>query len=346
MTQSARNDLVQRQKDRALPPDERLVIEGPELNQLREGTLVSDGQHFDVTPAANRPGGENAFRWHPDDFELPIGDVKLRYSDEAWRTFKDFAKRTEIAPGTTFWNLLLSRSAEANRAQRERQTQMPITRIAERTGNAILGGRHEDAIRTLARTQFARRTTAPLEIRPRDDGTQDPRRAAQVARAFRPQWSVEITAVASGRKPLFHEDLSYLNPADLERAASRLQQQVPAGIEVAARDGHLYVYNPGWLTQFTGGAPPTLAQVVSRHDPRIVHWYSDHGGGIGILAVRFHSHRRNLCVTTGFTEQHLSPTFAGSAPLKTESQSRNAGCPPDHADAGSGCGRIPAAPAQ
>ncbi len=41
------------------------------------------------------------------------------------------------------------------------------------------------------------------------------------------RWSVEISAVASGRKPLFHEDVRLLSSSDLERFSRKLQSQPP-----------------------------------------------------------------------------------------------------------------------
>lgn len=126
-------DLVdaQREKDAALPPDQKLVIEGPELDQLRQGTLLSDGQRYDVTSPAQKPGGEKAFAWNPNDFTLPIGDLKLRYSEEAWSAFEDWAKNTLIGPGTSLWNSLLSRPASVPPNIRALQDALTIQRLTE-----------------------------------------------------------------------------------------------------------------------------------------------------------------------------------------------------------------------
>jgi hypothetical protein len=199
--------------------------------------------------------------------------------------FETFAKKTEVAPDTTLWNSLMSAPAKVSPSLRERQTQMTIRRNADLTGNANLGGPNENAVVQLARSQFIRSQSTLDTVRPGDVGADAAREVAQVTRQFVPQWSAEISAVAAGRKPLFHEDLGFLNEADLERAAAHLQRQVPAGIQVALRDGHLYVYNPGLLTQFTSGAAPGLDEVIANRDNGLWLGYGVNWPGPGAVQV-------------------------------------------------------------
>lgn len=100
-------DLVdeERQKDEDRNPEDRNVIEGPALDQLRNGTLLRDGRRFDVSP----PEAPGAFRWHPDDLRIPIGELKQRYDPEVWQSFEQWSKNQMISPGTTVWNWLMSK---------------------------------------------------------------------------------------------------------------------------------------------------------------------------------------------------------------------------------------------
>lgn len=105
-------DLVadERQKDQQKlddgePPENVNVIQGPMRRQLEHGTLIRNGQRYDVSP----PDDPTAFRWHPTDLHLPIGELKLRYDPPVWAAFKVWATKTTIQPGTTVWNWLMSK---------------------------------------------------------------------------------------------------------------------------------------------------------------------------------------------------------------------------------------------
>ena len=80
-------DLVQeeRAKDAAkiakgAPPENANVMEGAVATQLRNGTLMREGRRYDVSP----PEGEGAFKWHPDDLRIPLGELKQRYDAPVW----------------------------------------------------------------------------------------------------------------------------------------------------------------------------------------------------------------------------------------------------------------------
>jgi len=98
-------DLVEmeRQADRNRDPDNRLVAEGPIAQRLRDGQLIRNGQAYDVTSPRNKPGGDKAFQWHPDNLKLSAQQLAGRYDPEVWRVFELWARRTSIRPGLTVW---------------------------------------------------------------------------------------------------------------------------------------------------------------------------------------------------------------------------------------------------
>ena len=105
-------DMVQEERDKdqqkidaGQPPENANVIEGPALKQLRHGTLLREGRRFDVSP----PEGPGAFHWHPTDLRISIGELKLRYDPEVWTAFEAWSKKTQVQPGTTVWNWLMSK---------------------------------------------------------------------------------------------------------------------------------------------------------------------------------------------------------------------------------------------
>lgn len=108
-------DLVQeeRDKDETKNPEDQNVIEGPLLKALHNGDLfrgpltLPDGkklpaQHYLVTP----PEGPGAFKWHPDDLRIPLGELKLRYDPPVWDAFELWARQTLVSEHTTVWSWL------------------------------------------------------------------------------------------------------------------------------------------------------------------------------------------------------------------------------------------------
>lgn len=83
-------------------PEARNVIEGPALDQLRNGTFMRDGRRYDVS-APEDPG---AFRWHPDDLRLPLGQLKERYDAPVWEAFEVWARGTMVGDKTSVWDWL------------------------------------------------------------------------------------------------------------------------------------------------------------------------------------------------------------------------------------------------
>lgn len=102
-------DLVDeaRQQDEQRSPDDQLVMEGPSLRKLNEGTLIRDGRAYDVTsPAESDP---NAFQWHPDNLRLPLAELKARYDPEVWAQFEAYAKSNLMEDGQSVWDWLSQR---------------------------------------------------------------------------------------------------------------------------------------------------------------------------------------------------------------------------------------------
>jgi SPP1 gp7 family putative phage head morphogenesis protein len=102
-------DLInaQRATDRNKNPEDQLVIEGAELKQLRNNSIIGDGgQRVDITPPSQEPGAENAYIFHPSNLSLPLEQLKERYDPEVWTIFEEWAKQMEIEPGKTVWDWL------------------------------------------------------------------------------------------------------------------------------------------------------------------------------------------------------------------------------------------------
>ena len=102
-------DLVQEERDKdqqkldaGEPPENVNVLKGPLRKQLEQGSLYRDGRRFDVSP----PDDPGAFRWHPDDLRIPLGDLKLRYDPPVWTAFESWARKTLVSEHTTVWNWL------------------------------------------------------------------------------------------------------------------------------------------------------------------------------------------------------------------------------------------------
>lgn len=101
-------DLVdlERVRDEQRNPEDHLVIEGAELDQLRHGTIISDGQRVDVTPPSERRTEGAAFQWHPDDLRLPVEELEQRYDPPVWDAFKQFAQSSKLTKTQTLWQWL------------------------------------------------------------------------------------------------------------------------------------------------------------------------------------------------------------------------------------------------
>lgn len=106
-TRAMNPDLVdaERAADEERNPEDRNVIEGPALKQLRDGTLLRNGQRYDVTAPADRAdGGDSAYQWNPNNLKIPLEELKSRYDRDAWEAFEVFARGTALPEmKTSLW---------------------------------------------------------------------------------------------------------------------------------------------------------------------------------------------------------------------------------------------------
>lgn len=98
------------------------------------------------------------------------------------------------------------------------------------------------------------------------------------------RWSVEVAAVAAGRKPLFHEHLGDTAP----EVARALSQTVPANVIVEARDGHLWAYRPDIISRYANPDRPLTGQVAAHSDDGVwlgygANWPGDKTVRVAIL---------------------------------------------------------------
>ncbi len=97
-----------RAEDEGQAPGNKLVIEGPQLQKLRDGVLVRDGRGgqsgvFDVTPPTERRTEGTPYQFHPDDLRIPVQQLRDSTEPQDWATFEAFAKNNEISPGLSVW---------------------------------------------------------------------------------------------------------------------------------------------------------------------------------------------------------------------------------------------------
>ena len=97
-----------KQMDQQRLPENKLVMEGPALTKLREGTLIRNGRAHSLLPAQ----GEGAFAWSPDDLRIPLQDLQQRYDPFAWNVFKQYAQATLLEEGVTLWEWLSGAGAQ------------------------------------------------------------------------------------------------------------------------------------------------------------------------------------------------------------------------------------------
>jgi SPP1 gp7 family putative phage head morphogenesis protein len=102
-------DLVEeaRVEDESRAPENRLIPTPAVAEQLRNGTLMRDGQRYDVTPPS-QSGRDNAYSWNPNDLKLPLADLRARYDAPTFAAFEQWAKSTVLAKSQTLWDWLAS----------------------------------------------------------------------------------------------------------------------------------------------------------------------------------------------------------------------------------------------
>lgn len=116
----------ERARDEKRPPENRRVMEGPMLDQLRNGQLIRGprklqsgkqlrGGSFNVSAPAKTQGAA-AFQWNPKNLRLDWDQLREKYrgDHELWTMFEVWSRATELSPGVTVY-LWLSHEAEAQR---------------------------------------------------------------------------------------------------------------------------------------------------------------------------------------------------------------------------------------
>lgn len=121
---------------------------------------------------------------------------------------------------------------------------------------------------------FRRSEDALSQLRPADDAAQV---ASEVTRDVQTAQSVEISAVADGRKPIFHEGLGNYTNESVEAVAKALQPELPQGVVARAQDGHLFVYHQGLVSRLATATEDVWPQVVQHSDDGVwlgygIHW--------------------------------------------------------------------------
>lgn len=97
-------DLVEmaREDDKQRNPEDQLVMEGPMLRKLREGTIIRGTRTFDVLP----PQGKDAYRFDPRNLTIPLDELRQRYDAEVWAQFVRMAQGQVLSAGRTLWDFL------------------------------------------------------------------------------------------------------------------------------------------------------------------------------------------------------------------------------------------------
>lgn len=113
-------------------------------------------------------------------------------------------------------------------------------------------------IRSLARSLFTRGTARFAGVGLRADVPQE---SVAAVRETLQEAGVQLSAVAVGRKPVYHEDLGLIPPSEVADLAASWQTIVPQGVRVFARDTHLYAYHPS-VDLFADPTRQLLPQVV------------------------------------------------------------------------------------
>jgi hypothetical protein len=98
------------QRDQALEPDKRLVLDQVGRDQLNQaGRLVrGPNQIFDVRSPREKG---NPYRFQPGEMGMDIESLKGRYDEETWNVFAAWARKTKIGAGKmTVWQWLEKQS--------------------------------------------------------------------------------------------------------------------------------------------------------------------------------------------------------------------------------------------
>ena len=127
-------------------------------------------------------------------------------------------------------------------------------------GNTDDNAANADDQRPQAPEVFAGVAAAFGAVRPQNFAEAGREGLAEAYRGVSARYSAQISAVACGRKPSFHEELGPLATPELARG---LQAALPQGVVCQVLDGHLYVYDPSLVSRFLDPELPLFPQIVA-----------------------------------------------------------------------------------
>lgn len=112
---------AERGRDAQRLPENRLVMEGPVAQRLRDGQIIRGelrdkdgrivgmGQH-DVTPPSDRGNG-SGYVWHHGDLRIPPDQLEQRYDPPVWAEFVAWAGKAKLTARRTVLEWLYGRPA-------------------------------------------------------------------------------------------------------------------------------------------------------------------------------------------------------------------------------------------
>lgn len=246
-------------------PENKLVMEGPALERLRNGQLVRDGRAYDVT-APSDTNKDGAFQWSPGDLHLPLDELQQRYDPEVWRGFETAMKSAPFGPDGSVWDWL-KRSALPPAARRIADPTTAIARAVRPNPNA-------------PRTPFAYAEERAAAIRAASARGNAAARQEAAAKAFKPdplpagavavekqRIKQEMAAAQDERRTKGGEALPEV-PAEFVEAArqsaeARAEYQ-DALAEIFARQSLYYQQNPDALEAIRAWAGRQIAALNNR----------------------------------------------------------------------------------
>lgn len=240
-------------------PEDRNVLDDRTAENLRNGHLTRGGRSFWVAP----PEGKGAFQWHPDDLRLPVGDVLQRYDEETQADFTTWARNTFVGPDTTAWNWLNSApAAKRSAAEIRRQDRRTVRKQLENAKISGIGEPEYGDPAELSRDS-QRFFTGGAEAFSRHERDWGATLEGPILQSLAEEWRAQIAAVATGRKPLFHEQ--FLGDA-APKLAIELRKLLPDTVAVHATGDALYIYRPDVISRLANPGQPLWEQVKAHSD--------------------------------------------------------------------------------
>ena len=252
----------EKQKDEKRNPDNQMVMEGPALKQLNHGTLIRDGRKYDTTI----DGPDNSgFKWSPGDFKIPLKELEKKYDPEVWTAFQQMAQGTALNESQSVWDWLNGAGKKlsvANLAKKGNELYDDATQYHSADSQRFFAGGQK------AFGRFKSIWGASLET--------------EVLRSVEDEWSAQVAAAATGRKPLFHESIGDAAP----QVAAELRKHLPASVEVRATATDIFVYRPDALTKFADSSIPLWPQVQTNANNGVWLGYGANFPGDKTVAVK------------------------------------------------------------